>query len=80
MARLDVIEMFHGIAFPGHVHTQDSLQHALKFPFQESDVLIVTYPKSGKTRAEPCDGKQGVVNLEPLIQDHEILLKPLKVL
>ncbi|XP_041795657.1 sulfotransferase family 5A, member 1 [Chelmon rostratus] len=49
MARLDVTEMFHGILFPGHLHTQDSLQLALKFPFQDTDVLIVSYPKSGTT-------------------------------
>ncbi|XP_034535450.1 sulfotransferase family 5A, member 1 [Notolabrus celidotus] len=49
MARLDVTEMFHGISFPGHLHTQDSLQLALKFPFQDSDILIVSYPKSGTT-------------------------------
>lgn len=49
MARLDVTEMFHGISFPGHLHTQDSLKLALKFPFQDSDILIVSYPKSGTT-------------------------------
>lgn len=53
MARLDVLETFHGISFPGHLHTQESLQSALKFPFQESDILITSYPKSGKERAEP---------------------------
>ncbi|KAM9817080.1 sulfotransferase family 5A, member 1 [Neosynchiropus ocellatus] len=49
MARLDVTETFHGISFPGHLHTQTSLQLALKFPFQDSDVIIVSYPKSGTT-------------------------------
>ncbi|XP_070818609.1 sulfotransferase family 5A, member 1 [Chaetodon trifascialis] len=49
MARLDVTEMFHGILFPGHLHTQDSLHLALKFPFQDTDILIVSYPKSGTT-------------------------------
>uniref|UniRef100_A0A3Q2QYE6 Sulfotransferase n=1 Tax=Fundulus heteroclitus TaxID=8078 RepID=A0A3Q2QYE6_FUNHE len=49
MARLDVTEIFHGILFPGHLHTQDSLQLALKFLFQDTDVLIVSYPKSGTT-------------------------------
>ncbi|XP_070689996.1 sulfotransferase family 5A, member 1 [Pempheris klunzingeri] len=49
MARLDVLETFHGILFPGHLHTQDSLQLALKFPFQDTDILIVSYPKSGTT-------------------------------
>ncbi|XP_072237361.1 sulfotransferase family 5A, member 1 [Leuresthes tenuis] len=49
MARLDVTEMFHGISFPGHLHTQDSLQLALKCQFQDTDILIVSYPKSGTT-------------------------------
>ncbi|KAM3877053.1 sulfotransferase family 5A, member 1 [Diretmus argenteus] len=49
MARLDVTETFHGINFPGHLHTQDSLQYALSFSFQDTDILIATYPKSGTT-------------------------------
>ncbi|XP_034382925.1 sulfotransferase family 5A, member 1 isoform X1 [Cyclopterus lumpus] len=49
MARLDVVETFHGLFFPGHLHTQDSLQLALKFPFQDTDIIIVSYPKSGTT-------------------------------
>lgn len=48
MARLDVTEVFHGILFPGHLHTQDSLQRALRFLFEDTDILIVSYPKSGK--------------------------------
>ncbi|XP_051235651.1 sulfotransferase family 5A, member 1 [Dicentrarchus labrax] len=49
MARLDVIEVFHGISFPGHLHTQESLQLAQKFPFKDTDILIASYPKSGTT-------------------------------
>ncbi|XP_029000703.1 sulfotransferase family 5A, member 1 [Betta splendens] len=49
MARLDVTELFHGISFPGHLHTQDSLQRALEFQFEDTDILIVSYPKSGTT-------------------------------
>ncbi|XP_062327270.1 sulfotransferase family 5A, member 1 [Osmerus eperlanus] len=49
MARLDVTETVQGVFFPGHLHTQDSLQQARSFHFQDSDTLIVTYPKSGTT-------------------------------
>ncbi|GLD47383.1 sulfotransferase family 5A, member 1 [Lates japonicus] len=41
--------MFNGISFPGHLHTQESLELALKFPFRDTDILIVSYPKSGTT-------------------------------
>uniref|UniRef100_A0A8C7S977 Sulfotransferase n=1 Tax=Oncorhynchus mykiss TaxID=8022 RepID=A0A8C7S977_ONCMY len=49
MARLDVTETFHHISFPGHIHTQDSLNYALHFQFQDRDTVIATYPKSGTT-------------------------------
>uniref|UniRef100_A0A3B4C3U5 Uncharacterized protein n=1 Tax=Pygocentrus nattereri TaxID=42514 RepID=A0A3B4C3U5_PYGNA len=49
MDRLDVAETFHGITFPGHLHTQETFQYAMSFKFQDTDTLIVTYPKSGNT-------------------------------
>ncbi|XP_061558267.1 sulfotransferase family 5A, member 1 [Phycodurus eques] len=49
MSRLDATETFDGITFPGHLHTQESLQLALRFPFQDTDIVIVSYPKSGTT-------------------------------
>ncbi|XP_051581112.1 sulfotransferase 2B1-like [Myxocyprinus asiaticus] len=49
MARLDITETFCNILFPGHMHTQDSLSYATNFKFQDTDTLIVTYPKSGTT-------------------------------
>ena len=54
MARLDVTETVQGVFFPGHMHTQDSLQQAQSFHFQDSDTIIVSYPKSGKkSKAHP---------------------------
>ncbi|TWW67955.1 sulfotransferase family 5A, member 1 [Takifugu flavidus] len=43
------MESFGGVLFPGGLHTQESLKLAVDFPFQETDVLIVSYPKSGTT-------------------------------
>lgn len=48
MERLEVTETFAGIALPGHLHTAESLQFATNFPFRDTDVVIVTYPKSGE--------------------------------
>ncbi|XP_069491681.1 sulfotransferase 2B1-like [Ambystoma mexicanum] len=49
MARLEVTEIFCGINFPGHLHTQESLHSAQYFGFQNNDIVIATYPKSGTT-------------------------------
>ncbi|XP_005415173.1 PREDICTED: sulfotransferase family cytosolic 2B member 1-like [Chinchilla lanigera] len=46
---MDSVEVFKGIRFPGFMHTQESLRTACGFQFQDTDVLLVTFPKSGTT-------------------------------
>ena len=58
MARLDVVEKFHGISFSGHLHTQESLENALNFQFLDSDILIATYPKSGMSHIKELNHKR----------------------
>ncbi|XP_029466519.1 sulfotransferase family cytosolic 2B member 1-like [Rhinatrema bivittatum] len=49
MDRLTITETFAGISFPGHLHTRESLQLAQHFQFQDTDIVIATFPKSGTT-------------------------------
>lgn len=39
---------FQGLKFPGYLHTEESIHDATALKFQDTDTLIVTYPKSGK--------------------------------
>ncbi|XP_063134021.1 sulfotransferase family 5A, member 1 isoform X3 [Rattus norvegicus] len=47
--RMNTTEIFDGIRFPGFLHTLESLKAACSFQFQDTDVLLVTFPKSGTT-------------------------------
>ncbi|XP_072926316.1 sulfotransferase family 5A, member 1 isoform X2 [Hemitrygon akajei] len=49
MANLNVTIRSSGIDLPGHLHTPKSLQYAQEFQFQDTDTVIITYPKSGTT-------------------------------
>ncbi|XP_056142654.1 sulfotransferase 2B1-like [Lampris incognitus] len=41
--------LYHGLLMPTVVHTTESLKYARAFPVEDTDVFVVTYPKSGTT-------------------------------
>lgn len=45
----DLYILHHGLLMPTVVHSKEGLEFAHKFPVQDSDVFVVTYPKSGTT-------------------------------
>nr|XP_034378758.1 bile salt sulfotransferase-like [Arvicanthis niloticus] len=47
--RMNTTEIFDGIRYPGYVHTQESLKAACSFQFEDTDIVLVTFPKSGTT-------------------------------
>ncbi|XP_051024721.1 sulfotransferase 2B1-like [Acomys russatus] len=47
--RMTTTEIFDGIRFPGFMHTSESLRAACSLQFQDTDILLVTFPKSGTT-------------------------------
>nr|XP_033796150.1 sulfotransferase 2B1-like [Geotrypetes seraphini] len=47
MDRINITETFAGISYPGHLHTRESLKLAQDFQFQDTDIVISTFPKSG---------------------------------
>lgn len=49
--RMNTTEIFDGIRYPGYVHTQESLKAACSFQFEDTDIVLVTFPKSGERQA-----------------------------
>ncbi|XP_043836600.1 sulfotransferase 1C3-like isoform X2 [Dromiciops gliroides] len=47
MDRINLIDVFEGISLPRLLHTQETVHDATNFQFQDTDILLVTYPKSG---------------------------------
>uniref|UniRef100_A0A5F8H860 Sulfotransferase n=1 Tax=Monodelphis domestica TaxID=13616 RepID=A0A5F8H860_MONDO len=47
MDGINVIEVTEDISLSGHLCSQESLNIATNFQFQDSDILLVTFPKSG---------------------------------
>ncbi|KAM6967543.1 sulfotransferase family 2, cytosolic sulfotransferase 3 [Aplochiton taeniatus] len=45
----DLYISHHGLLLPTVAHTKESLEFAHQFPVQDSDLFVVTYPKSGTT-------------------------------
>uniref|UniRef100_A0A5F8GZI5 Sulfotransferase n=1 Tax=Monodelphis domestica TaxID=13616 RepID=A0A5F8GZI5_MONDO len=46
-SRIKVTEVIEDISLPGYLCTQESLRIATNFQFQDTDILLVTFPKSG---------------------------------
>lgn len=68
--RMNTTEIFEGIRFPGFMHTLESLKAACAFQFQDTDVLLVTFPKSGERRglgqgAQAMQGRDVSVTFHP---------------
>lgn len=48
MATEEMFLSFHGLMLPKETHDLESLKFAQDFTLKDSDVLAVTYPKSGQ--------------------------------
>lgn len=44
----DLSLLFHGLLLPKETHSVESLKFAQEFRLKDSDVVVVTYPKSGR--------------------------------
>ena len=49
MTEADLYTTYKGVYVPNLVHSTESLKYYEEFSFRPDDILIVTYPKSGKT-------------------------------
>ncbi len=48
MTEAELYTMYKGVYVPTGVHSPESLKNFEEFSFRPDDILIVTYPKSGK--------------------------------
>lgn len=62
MTAEDLYTVYKGVLMPTLIHPPESLMRFERFTFRPDDVLIVTYPKSGKVRLPPHASKVFVKN------------------
>lgn len=53
MAKVDLYAEYKGVYVPVHLHTPVSLKYYEDFTFRSDDILIITYPKSGREIYSP---------------------------
>lgn len=63
MASEEMYLQYHGLLLPKETHSPESLKFVRKYTFSDSDVLAVTYPKSGESCCCMLSGR-GCRNLD----------------